>query len=224
MSRWTGPWSGFWPFVRAASLKSAAVQGLLLFRLAPACEQYLATDFSNVVLDQVRAQLEKAPLPQLRLLNANADNFAEMEPFSFDVVVLNSVIQYFPTVAYLERVIQGTVEATRDGGAIFLGDVRSLPLLEAFATSVELHRAPASLTLCELSQRIEERIRLEQELLVAPVLFEELRHRLPRICSVEIQPKRGRRNNELTRFRYDVVLRLGESACPPHQAGSHRLD
>jgi amino acid adenylation domain-containing protein len=185
--------------------------GLLLFRLAPTCEHYLATDFSHVVLDQVRAQLEKAPLPQVQLCHAGAENFAEIEPLAYDVVVLNSVIQYFPSVEYLDRVIQGAVAATRDGGAIFLGDVRSLPLLEAFATSVELHRAPATLTVRELHQRIDERMRLEQELLVAPALFEELQHRQPRICGVEVQPKRGRRNNELTRFRYDVVLRIGES-------------
>jgi SAM-dependent methyltransferase len=134
--------------------------GLLLFRLASACEYYLATDFSHVVLDQVRAQLEKAPLPQVQLRHASAENFAEIEPLAFDVVVLNSVIQYFPSVEYLERVIQCAVAATRDGGALFLGDVRSLPLLEAFATSVELYRAPAALTLRELHQRIEERMRL----------------------------------------------------------------
>ncbi|HSF31104.1 MAG TPA: amino acid adenylation domain-containing protein [Candidatus Tectomicrobia bacterium] len=185
--------------------------GLLLFRLAPTCEHYLATDFSHVVLDQVRSQLEKAPLPQVQLRHASAENFAEIEPLAFDIVVLNSVIQYFPSVEYLEHVLQGAIAATRDGGAIFLGDVRSLPLLEAFATSVELYRAPATLTVRELHQHIEERMRLEQELLVAPALFEELCHRLPRICCVEVQPKRGRRNNELTRFRYDVVLRLGAS-------------
>ena len=40
---------------------------------------------------------------------------------------LNSVIQYFPDLDYLMTVLEGAVESVRPGGAVFVGDVRSLP-------------------------------------------------------------------------------------------------
>ena len=61
-------------------------------------------------------------------------------------MILNSVVQYFPSIEYLVRVLEGAVQAVAEGGYIFVGDVRSLPLLEAFHTSVELQRASAALS------------------------------------------------------------------------------
>ena len=48
----------------------------------------------------------------------------------------------------------------------------------------------------------------EQELLFDPALFEAVRARMPRLGRVEVQVKRGDADNEVTRFRYDVVLHL----------------
>ena len=48
----------------------------------------------------------------------------------------------------------------------------------------------------------------EQELLLDPALFEAVRARMPRLGRVEVQVKRGEYDNEVSRFRYDVVLHL----------------
>ena len=44
----------------------------------------------------------------------------------FDMVVINSVAQYFPGADYLVRVIAAAVNATAPGGTVFVGDVRDL--------------------------------------------------------------------------------------------------
>ena len=87
-------------------------------------------------MDYVRGQLDA--LPQVTVRQSAADDFSAIEPGAFDVVVLNSVVQYFPGAAYLERVLRGAVAAVRPGGHLFVGDVRSLSLWEAFHTSVEV--------------------------------------------------------------------------------------
>ena len=51
----------------------------------------------------------------------------------------------------------------------------------------------------------------EEELLVDPEFFYLLKDALPRVSHVEIAPKRGRSLNELTKFRYQVILRIGDS-------------
>src|SRR5205807_805833 len=79
---------------------------------------------------------------QVELRQAAAHELGAIQPAGFDVVVLNSVAQYFPDVRYLMNVLRLALGALAPGGAVFVGDVRSLPLLEAFATSVELAQAP----------------------------------------------------------------------------------
>src|SRR5262249_47794175 len=75
--------------------------------------------------------------------------------------------------------------------------------------SVQLHKAPATLTREQLRVRVQNHASQERELLIDPAFFTALQHHLPRISRVEVQLKRGSRHNELTRFRYDVVLHLG---------------
>jgi amino acid adenylation domain-containing protein len=182
--------------------------GLLLTRIAPQCQHYCATDFSPNALRHVRQLVADRNLAQVALRQQSAEDFTGLEAGTFDTVILNSVIQYFPDVNYLLKVLEGVVKTVKAGGHIFLGDVRNLPLLEAFHTSVQLHRAPSSLPTPRLRQQIQKKIIQEEELVIAPAFFQALKHHLPEITSVKAQLKRGRYHNELSRFRYDVVLQV----------------
>ena len=190
--------------------------GLLLFNLAQHCESYVGTDFSPAALSYVRQQLAaRGGIDgEVVLLERRADDFRDIEPNSFDAVILNSVVQYFPSVAYLLRVLEGAVRATRSGGFVFVGDVRSLPLLEAFHTSVELAKADAALPLEQLRQLIRKRVGDEEELILDPAFFAALKGHLPQVSHVEILPKRAHVQNEMTRFRYQVVIHIGEQTAP----------
>jgi amino acid adenylation domain-containing protein len=187
--------------------------GLLLFRVAGATERYRGMDFSAVALAQVDAELDRRRLPQVELAQGLADDWSQVRPGEFDLVVLNSVIQYFPGVDYLVRVLEGAVAAITPGGSVFVGDVRSLPLLEAFHASVQLHRTSGSLPAAELARRVGRRAAEEEELVIDPALFLALARRLPAIRHVQVLLKRGRQANELTRFRYDVILHVGSRAA-----------
>jgi amino acid adenylation domain-containing protein len=182
--------------------------GLLLFNLAPHCVRYVGTDFSPAALSYVQQQL--ANDDKVVLLERRADDFRDIAPNSFDTVILNSVVQYFPSVVYLLRVLEDAVRATRSGGFVFVGDVRSLPLLEAFHTSVVLAKADGSLPPEELQQLVRKRVADEEELILDPAFFAALKEHVPRVGHVEILPKRARVQNEMTRFRYQVVIHVGE--------------
>ena len=78
--------------------------GLLLARLAPACEAYLGADFSSRALEHVRKLVAaRKDLSHVELSQRMADDFAGIEPGSFDTVIINSVTQYFPGIEYLKR-------------------------------------------------------------------------------------------------------------------------
>jgi 2-polyprenyl-3-methyl-5-hydroxy-6-metoxy-1,4-benzoquinol methylase/acyl carrier protein len=188
--------------------------GLLLFQIARECSLYCGTDISEQALRYVKEQLRDGEVDKVKLARRTADDLSNLGQEKFDVVILNSVVQYFPNVEYLVRVLRNAVDVSTPDGSIFLGDIRCLPLLRALQTEVQLYNASGETTIGELQQTIEKQIALEKELLIDPGFFRTLQQAWPEIARVEIQLKRGRHENELTKFRYDVVLHLGKQLAP----------
>jgi amino acid adenylation domain-containing protein len=183
--------------------------GLLLQHLAPECTQYCGTDISGAAIDSLEKWLRtQQGYGHVKLTKATATSRQPVAPRSVDTVVLNSVVQYFPDMAYLVSVLEQAVQSTVSGGRVFVGDVRHAGLLRLFHSSVLLAKAPGGSSIEQLKGRISRAIRQEKELLIDPEFFRVLQHHLPRISNVEIQLKRGGFDNELTRYRYDVVLQI----------------
>ena len=197
--------------------------GMLLFKIAPHCQEFLGTDFSKKALQYVEHYLTPQNLNQkVTLKQSPAHQFEGIESQSYDLVILNSVIQYFPSVDYFLEVLEGAINAVATGGKILIGDVRNFKLLDAFHTAVEFYRADDEVSSQELRQRIKNSIRTEEELLIDPDFFIALKQKHPRISQVQIELKRGSNKTEMNRFRYDVVLYLDQ---PPTLAQEwHWLD
>jgi amino acid adenylation domain-containing protein len=181
--------------------------GLLLFQIAPSCEHYVGTDFSAVTLASVQTQLETLPQvkSQVKLLHRTADDFEGIETAAFDLVILNSVVQYFPSLDYLIQVLEGAIQRVAPGGAVFIGDIRSLPLLTAFHTWVQFYQADDSLERDQLQQRVNRAQFEDPELAIDPAFFYDLRERWPH-SQVQVRLSRGRSQNEMVQFRYNVLL------------------
>ncbi|HKV11788.1 MAG TPA: amino acid adenylation domain-containing protein, partial [Thermoanaerobaculia bacterium] len=139
--------------------------GLLLFPIGPRTERYLGLDFSEPSLAYIRAVLDERGWPAgTELRRGLADDERVFGEETFDTVVLNSIVQYFPSLAYLLRVVEQAVARVRPGGAVFLGDLRSLPLLEASHVSVELFRAEDSMDRERLRRQVDAALAAEPEL------------------------------------------------------------
>ncbi|WP_194815485.1 non-ribosomal peptide synthase/polyketide synthase [Nocardia sp. XZ_19_385] len=187
--------------------------GLLLSQVAPDCEEYWATDFSAATIDTLRrrlGELEEDWVGRVELSVRGADHTDGLPENYFDTVVLNSVIQYFPGEQYLRRVLDGILRLLAPGGAVFIGDVRNLALLTEFSTAVQIARNGGEEPAAVLD-RVKRDIAAEQELLLAPEYFPALARVLD-FEAVDVELKRGYAVNELTRYRYDVVLRKAPAA------------
>jgi SAM-dependent methyltransferase len=181
--------------------------GLLVQRVAPHVRRYVGVDPSAAALSSIEAELREHPIPQLVLVRARADELSGLPVELYDTIVINSVVQYFPDVHYLLHVLEWALDRLSYGGALFVGDVRNLELLEAFHTSIELSRAGPSTSREELHERVRRRSQREEELVVDPRLFEAFGRAHPEIANVVVTLKRGNAENELTKFRYDVLIR-----------------
>jgi amino acid adenylation domain-containing protein len=190
--------------------------GLLLLSLAPDCERYVGTDFSPAALAQLSRKVTRAGLSQVRLQPGAADDVAALADERFDTVILNSVIQYFPDAGYLRKVIAGAQALLAPGGRLFIGDVRHLRLLPAFHASVQLHRAAADDRAWQIGARARAALESENELVLDPDFFAGL------AASIEVMPRLGRHANELTAYRYDVVLHRDALPALPARARDGR--
>lgn len=183
--------------------------GLLVARVAPNCDRYVATDFSPAAIAAIRhLQSVRDDLSAVDARQLTADQLGELGNERFDLVIVNSVAQYFPDQAYFLTVLKTAASLLDTGGRIFLGDLRSLPLLETFHSSVQLAQADDDLSLVALHERVQQRIELEEELLFDPALFQKLQPELPRLGRVDFALKRGETRNEMSCFRYDALLCL----------------
>jgi len=190
--------------------------GMLLARVAPRARRYRATDFSRYAIEQVEVLKAHVPgIEDVQVSQQPAHDLTGLTADRFDTIILNSVVQYFPSADYLVEVIEGLLGLMRPGGAIFLGDIRNLALLDAYHASVERHRADAATPRRVLRGRVQRAIMNDNELVLDPRFFTALRAAFPQIVDVEITPKRGAFRNELSLFRYDVTLRIGTAPAAP---------
>ncbi len=200
--------------------------GLLLWPMARHCRHYVGVDSSPGVIDRLTAQLRAAQLPHVNVHCAGADGLDAVVPAlqRFDLVVLNSVVQYFPDLEYLLTVLDAVAARLRPGGAIFVGDVRLQALQPALHASVVLTQADPAAPLDVLQQRLERRCRSDGELLLAPEWFAALVAHHPHLRAFRAELHAAEPDFELTRFRGNVWLFAARADAPVRRATAATLD
>lgn len=183
--------------------------GMILYRIMPHVDHYSAIDVSQHALEIIAQELKPDETRKTNLRLAPAHGLDIFDKGSFDTVVINSVAQYFPDAGYLTDVLRRAGELVKDGGKIYVGDIRSRDHLDAFHTIVALNQAPGHLDGGEISRRVEHRTAQEGELVLSEAFFHALTRELPRIGTVEARLKSAKSRNEMSDFRYDVVLHVG---------------
>lgn len=188
--------------------------GLILSRVAPACTTYWGTDVSAEGLGRLQSRLAFFPELEGRveLRRQPADDFSGIPEGFFDTVVINSVAQYFPTAQYLADVLHRALDLLVPGGRVVLGDVRNLRLLGHFRAEVKLERDelvgdPASLRAALALEAAQ-----QEELLLDPDFFVPLIAGRSDDLALDLRVKPGGHHNELTRYRYDVIVHKAPEA------------
>ncbi|WP_435819379.1 amino acid adenylation domain-containing protein [Micromonospora violae] len=187
-------------------LEIGAGTGLILARLAPQVETYWATDISAAAVEALRGHAASQPGlgDRVHVRHQAADDVSGLPVGFFDVVVVNSVVQYFPDADYLAAVLRAATGLLAPGGAVFLGDVRNLRVQEILDAGVQGRRAGAT---PETVRRLVELSAAQQnELLLDPLWFDDFATADPSFVGVDIRIRAARYDNELSRYRYDVVL------------------
>jgi len=194
--------------------------GMLLHALAPKVEEYIGVDFSPVAVEYLRdslVQTDYGAAVTVHLLDIT--DAIDLVDDRFDVVILNSVVQYFPSIGYLSSLLKRLVLQLRAGSVIFIGDVRNLDSLRTFHTLVEGVRNSEAGNDRSLTDRVQDSMRRETELVISPDYFLGMR----RLGAVSIQSELVAKYtvdfNEMALFRFDALLRVYSDS-----GGSHHTE
>lgn len=202
--------------------------GLLATRLRPHLSGYVGTDVAQSAVDKlaagadersryVRAAAHELAAPEVRAAMAAA-GFPATGP---DCVLLNSVLQHFPDVAYLTAVVVDALRLLAPGGHLVIGDVRHAGLL------LDHHRRIAAATdpsTAEETARV--RAERDDELNVDPATLAAAAADSGRPVRISVRPRALAADTELTRYRFDAVLRVdpGHATRPEPQPWSGITD
>ncbi|MDJ0842343.1 MAG: amino acid adenylation domain-containing protein, partial [Acidobacteriota bacterium] len=194
--------------------------GLILFSLAQQATAYHGLDLSRRALAHIDHNLAHAGLDDGRvtLWQGQAHRLDHLETGSYDTVILNSVVQYFPSADYLTGVLAEAARLLAPTGRLFVGDVRALHVQPLFHASLALHEyegAPAEEQLARIRQGLAE----ENELALDPAYFADRAAELG--LRLQVRLKRGETHKELNCFRYDVVMEREETAEIAHATDLH---
>ncbi|WP_212004531.1 non-ribosomal peptide synthetase/type I polyketide synthase [Chitinophaga sp. HK235] len=185
--------------------------GLIYYQLADHISKYIGTDFSPVSTGQlqqhVNKQLRRYPDTELNVCAAHEVALPASE--TIDLVVLNSIIQYFPGAGYMSDVLAKAIRLLKGKGHIVIGDVRDLRLLPSFKRRLQLDRMQDSTAVKDFIWHADQEVLKEEELCFSPAYFYQLRAQYPEITHVEILWKQGDFINELSLYRYTVIVHVG---------------
>jgi tyrocidine synthetase III len=188
----------------AKVLEIGCGHGLVLFNMAPHAGYYLATDISETIIEKNRERARQESLPNVDMLPLSAIQIGTIDKKDFfDVVVCSSAVHYFPNTRYLRQVIISAIELLNGQGVIYLDDLMDLrlkPLLEASAREYnERHGVRTA------------KENWDNDLFIDRDFFEQLAEEMPEVAGVEFSAKKTVIENELTRYRYDVLLRIDKN-------------
>jgi acyl-CoA synthetase (AMP-forming)/AMP-acid ligase II/thioesterase domain-containing protein/SAM-dependent methyltransferase/acyl carrier protein len=185
--------------------------GLLLYRLYKKVKNYIGIDISEVVISNLRAEISKKNQSNVKVYCDKADDF-KVPSNKVDTIIINSVIQYFPNILYLESVIGRVISSIGvKEGHIFIGDVINFGLQEEFYHSIYLFKNNAFRNNLKEINFIKERKEREEELFIHPTYFLSLMQKFDKIVDVKISLKEGLFFNEINNFRYDVTLYISNN-------------
>lgn len=178
--------------------------GDILRQLAPQVGKYTGTDISSRIIDKCLLNVKRAGLRNVELRHMPAMEIGLFPEKTFDVIVMNSVMQYFPSHAYAREFLARATKVLKPGGILFIGDIRDKNkqtdyYQELFKDSPEIEKDIAN------------KKSAEKELFVAPAFLQNYFNTYTSKSDITISQKIGTIRNELYLYRFDAMISVSST-------------
>jgi amino acid adenylation domain-containing protein len=185
--------------------------GLIYYQLAGRIKKYIGSDLSISSINQIKKQISKGlrEYGDTELFTSPAHEVNAPNGQQVNTILLNSMVQYFPGEDYLTEVLDKSISLIKDKGRIIIGDVRDNRLLELFKARLRIQKLQDAVSVKEFHWGLQQDLLKEEELCISPDYFYGLKDRYSRITNVAIYWKQADYENELSLYRYTVVIHIG---------------
>lgn len=194
-------------------LEIGSGSGLIARKIAPTVKKYICADISNVILEKTKKIFKDEGIDNVDFEHIADDNTLHTKE-RVDVIIINSVIQFYGNYSELERVVLNCLNILKGGGLLFIGDIRDPGLRNDFYDSLSQGRKSKDSK--HDIDNVALKKSLDRDLYVNKRFFTELQKNEDGINSVEFSNKIGEIKNELTNYRYDVTIKKGISSRLKH--------
>lgn len=180
-------------------LEIGCASGITMFRVAPYVDKYVGTDLSNAIQKKNKDRVEKEKIHNIELRVLAAHEIDKIQNETFDIVIINSVIQCFHGHNYLRMVLRKALDLLGEKGIIFLGDLMDQDKKkELMASTAQFVK--------ESKNGYRTKIDWSEELFVAKDFLRDFVMDTDELTKVLFSDKIYTIENELTKYRYDAIL------------------
>jgi len=183
-------------------LEIGCASGISMYRIAPEVGYYCGTDISSTIIAKNQKKVKQEGYQNISLFCVPAHEIDKIEEKNFDLVIINSVIQDFYSHHYLGIVINKIIGITGEKSHLFLGDIMDQDI------KADLIREMNEFKQENRNKNYKTKTDFSAELFVSRGFFEDLAIEIPIIQKLNFSDKIYTIENELTKFRYDVLLTL----------------
>ena len=186
-------------------LEAGCGTGALLLDYIDKAEKCTIVEISIKAIDYIRKKLTQSQQNKINFKNESIINIHDNNMYT--CVIVNSVLQYLPSVESIISTIKQLVSSTKPGGTIILGDIRSLELMELYIlekmrqNNLDANNLEQHLNTFYYKSR-------DAEITLSPNFFYSLQTSIKNISHIDINVKHGSYVNELNYFRYDVIIHI----------------
>jgi amino acid adenylation domain-containing protein len=188
-------------------LEIGCASGISMYGIAPQVGFYYGTDLAEVIIEKNKQRVEEEGLPNIKLACTAAHEIDKLGEENFDLIIMNSVIQCFYGYSYLRTVIKKAVDLLGEKGRLFIGDIMDLEKKGELVREMEVFKR----THAYRGNNYKTKTDFTSELFVSREFWQDAAAELAGVESIEFSDKIYTIENELTKFRYDVLITINKN-------------
>ncbi|NOQ25538.1 MAG: AMP-binding protein, partial [Bacteroidales bacterium] len=186
-------------------LEIGCASGITMFRLAPKVGLYYGTDISGTILQKNEERINLEGHTNIIQKRLSAHEIDQIEEKDFDLVIINSVIHCFDGHNYLKKVIRKAIDLMKPEGIMFLGDIMDQDLKKELVKDLEEFKRTNT------NKDYKTTIDFSEKLNLSRGFWDDLKCTERSIIKTEYSRKIYSIENELTKFRYDVLVSIDKN-------------
>jgi 2-polyprenyl-3-methyl-5-hydroxy-6-metoxy-1,4-benzoquinol methylase len=187
--------------------------GLIFRRLQDVCYSYFGVDVSTSIIEKLKTEKSNKNFninceTRFEAMAAHEIQASDVQHIldggGFDLIIINSVIMYFPDSNYLQTCLDKFMNWLSPKGQLFLGDIKDFRKLALFRSSIENFKKTEPKQLAKLN--ILNSMNNENELLISSSFTLFLNEQYNNKFYAIPLSKKGFGNTEMNRYRFDIKI------------------